>query len=55
MLVQEPNSKNCLDFIFVAPPCEKVISVSDENYITFSIRQFMLDMPGPNSFQHIGL
>ena len=42
----EPNSDNCLDFIFVAPPCEKVIFSSDKNYIIPAIRKFMLDMPG---------
>ena len=54
-LVQEPNSKDCLHLIFVASPCEKVISVSDENYITYAIRKFILDMPSPGSVQNIGL
>ena len=53
-LVREPNSENCLDLIFSAPPCEKVITVADTNYITSAIRKFMLDMPGPGSFQNIG-
>ena len=55
ILVLEPNSENCLDLIFVAPPCEKVIFVSDENFITSAIRKFMLDMQSPGSFQNIGL
>ena len=40
---------NCLDLIFDAPTCEKVIIVPDQNYITSPIRKFMLDMlsPGP--------
>ena len=54
-IVREPNSENCLDFIFVARPCEKVIIVPDANYITSEIRKFMLDMPSPGSFQNIGL
>ena len=51
---REPNSENCLDLIFAVSPCEKVIFVSDENYITYEIRQFMLHMPGPGSFQSLG-
>ena len=51
----EPNSKNSLDLIFVAPPCQKVIFVSDKSYITSAIRKFILDMPVPGSFQNIGL
>ena len=45
----EPNSENCSDFIFVAPPCEKVVFESDKNYITTAIRKFTLDMPSPGS------
>ena len=55
LIVWEPNSENCLDLIFAASPCEKVIIVSDTNYITSAIRKFMLDMPSPGSFQNIGL
>ena len=54
-LVQEPNSENCLDLMFAAPPCEKLIIVPDANQITSGIRKFVLDMPGPGSFQNIGL
>ena len=39
--------------IFVAPLCEKVIFVSDKNYMTSAIRKFTLDMPSPGSFQTI--
>ena len=53
-IVREPNSENCLDLIFAAPPCEKVIIVPDTNYITSAIRKLMLDMPGPGGFQNIG-
>ena len=53
--VWEPNSEDFLDLIFVAPPCEKVIFVSDKNYITSAIKKFMLDMPSPGSSQNIGL
>ena len=52
-LVREPNSEKCLDLIFVAPPCEKVVFVSDENYITSAIRKFMLVMPSPSSLHKI--
>ena len=55
LLVWEPNSENYLDLIFVASACEKVISVSDENYITYAMRKFMMEMPSPGSFQNIGL
>ena len=55
LIVWEPNSENCLNLIFVAPPCEKVIFVCDESYITSTIRKFMLDMPSPGSSQNIGL
>ena len=55
ILVREPNSENCSDLIFVAPPCEKVIFVSDENCITSAIRKFMLDIQSPGSFQNVGL
>ena len=55
LLVRKPNSENCLNFIFVASHCEKVIFVSDENYITYAIRKFMFDMPAPGRFQNIGL
>ena len=55
-VAREPNSdENCLDLIFAAPLCEKVIIVPDTNYITFTIREFMLDAPSPNSFQDISL
>ena len=54
-IVGEPNSENCLDVIFAAPVCEKVIIVPDTNYITSAIRKFMLDMPSPGSFQNIDL
>ena len=37
VLVREPNSENCLDLIFAAPPCKKVIIVPDTNYITYAI------------------
>ena len=50
-----PNSENCLDLIFAAPPCEKVIIVPDTNYIISAIRKFMLDMPSPGRFQNIAL
>ena len=50
----EPNSENCLDLIFVAPPCDKVLIVPDTKCITFAIRTFMLDVPSPGSFQNIG-
>ena len=46
------NSENCLDLIFAAPSCEKVLIVSDTNYITSVNRKFM---PSPGSFQNIGL
>ena len=55
IIVREPNSENCLDFIFAAPPCKKVIIIADTNYITSAIRKFILDMPSPGSFQNIGL
>ena len=32
--------------------CEKLIIVSDANYITSAIRKFMLKMSGPGSFQN---
>ena len=54
-LVREPNSGSCLDLIFAAPPCEKVIIVPDTNYITSAIRKFLLDMPSPDKLQNIGL
>ena len=47
----EPNSENCLHLIFY----EKVIVVPDTNYTTTAIRKFTLDMPGPGSFQNIGV
>ena len=50
-VVQEPNSENCLDLSFAAPPCEKVIIVLDTNYITSAIRKFMLDIRSPVSVQ----
>ena len=61
-LVQEPNSENCLDLIFAAPPREKIITVPDTNYITVpdtnyitsAIRKFMLDMPSPGKLQNFG-
>ena len=55
MLVQEPNSENSLDLIFVSSHCKKVIFVSDENRITCAIKNLMLDMPSPSTFQNIGL
>ena len=54
-IVREPNFERCLDLIFAASPCEKVIIVADTNHITSAIRKFMLDMPSPGSFQNIGL
>ena len=33
LLVQEPNSGNCLDLIFVAPLVRKLSFVSDKNHI----------------------
>ena len=54
-MVFEPNSENCLDFIFAASPCEKVINVQGTNFITFAVRKFMLDMPSLGSFRNIGL
>ena len=55
IIVWEPNSENCLNLISVAPPCEKVIFVCDESYITSTIRKFMLNMPSHGSSQNIGL
>ena len=55
LTVQEPNSENCLDLIFAASPCEKVIIVPVRNCTTSAIRKFMLDIPSPGSFQNIGL
>ena len=55
VIVREPNSENCLDLVFAAAPCEKAIIVPDTNYITSSVRKFMLDMLSPGSFQNIGL
>ena len=55
LLVLEPNSENCLDLNSVAPPCDKVICIPDNTYITLAIRKFMLDMPRPGSFQTISL
>ena len=51
--LQGPNSENCLVLVF----CKKmrVIFASDEKYITYAIRKFMLDMPSPGRFQNIGL
>ena len=54
-IVLEPNSEDCLDLIFAAPPCEKVIIVPDTNYITSAIRKFMLDMPSSGSLHNIDL
>ena len=51
--VREPNSENCLDLMFAALPCEKVIIVPDTNYITSAIIEFMLDMPSAGSLQNI--
>ena len=48
-LVQESNSENCLDLIFVAFPCEKDIIV------TSVIRKFILGVPRPGSFLNIDL
>ena len=39
LIVWEPSSENCLDLISVAPPCEKVVFVSDKNYITSAIKK----------------
>ena len=47
--IWEPNSENCLNLILVAP-CEKVIFVSDESYITSAIKKIMLDMTSPGSY-----
>ena len=55
LLVREPNSENCLDLIFAAPPCEKVIIVPETNHITSAIRKFLLDMLSPGKFQNIGI
>ena len=55
LLVREPNSENCLDLIFAATSCEKVITVPNTNYITSAIRKLMLDMPSSGSFQNIVL
>ena len=44
-------SELCLDLIFVASPCEKMIIVPGTNYITSAITKFMLDMPSPGSFK----
>ena len=41
LIVWEPNSENCSDFISAAP--------------TSAIRKFMLDMPSPGISQNIGL
>ena len=46
--VWEANSENCSDLIFA-------VIVPDTNYVTSAIRKLMLDMPGPGSFQNIGL
>ena len=54
-LVRQSNSGNCLDLVFATPPCEKVIIIPVTNYITSTIRKFMLDMPSPGNFQNIGL
>ena len=43
--------KNCLDLSFVTPSFETNIFVPDENYITYAIRKFMLNMPSPGNFQ----
>ena len=53
--VREPNSENCLDLIFVASHCEKVIFRSAESHITSAIRKVMSDMPSPGSFHNIGV
>ena len=55
VVVREPNSENCLDLTFAAPPFEKVIIVPDKSYITSGIRKFMLDMSSPRSLQNISL
>ena len=54
LLVQEPNSENYLDSVFVVSPSEKVLILPDTNYITSAIRKFMLDMQSPGKFQNIG-
>ena len=55
LITREPTSENCLDFIFAAFLCEKVIIVPDTNYITSAITKFMLDMPSPGSLKNIGV
>ena len=55
VVVREPNSENCLDLTFAAPPFEKVIIVPDTSYITSAIRKFTLDMSGPCGLQNISL
>ena len=54
-VVQKPNSENCLDLVFAAPPCQNVIIVQDTSYTISGIKKFMLDMPSPCSFQNIGI
>ena len=44
VIVREPNYENCLDFIFVASLCEKIIFTSKGNFMTLAIRRFVLDM-----------
>ena len=46
------NSENCLDLVFVASDCEKIITVPDTNNIISAVRKFMTS---PGSFQNIGL
>ena len=48
-LVQEPNYEKCLDLVFAASPCEKVIIVPNKNFITSAIIKFMLDLPSPGT------
>ena len=44
-----------LRFEFCCTSCQKVIIVPDTKYITSAIRNLMLDIPSPGSFQNIGL
>ena len=53
--IRAPNSQNCLDLIFVASTCEKVIFIPNANYITSVIRKLMLEISRPGSCQNIRL
>ena len=52
-----PESKlsKLLRFDFVAFTCEKDIILPDANYIISAIRELILDMPSPSSFQNTDL